>query len=1192
MRKRIWRMSEDRFDYVKPRLELSTEKVELTGIECEPVDGFFVLRSTNGVSVSGIVYSSNPYVICTTPQFEGTENRITFKTMDVKFQDGDVLDGEFTIVTNQNEIKLPYTITFVGARLTTSVGEIGTLQEFVRFAEDNHWTEAIQIFYSDRFEHLMRYQSPKLKLLYKGYRRGAANEKNFEEFLVAAGLKKRTTFTVNERKIEFYNLEENQKESIEITRNTWGYIEIDVHSDNDFVTVEKEKITSDFFLGSNLSLNYYVHKNKLHAGKNVAKITFDSFYEHKEIVIIASPSAKEDVSYVENLNFHKLQYDFTRIYLEYRLNRLTTGDWCNSSLELIDKFEKREEELYEDENEFFPIMKKNSFYQLMKAHALIANRQRQDALWIIQDLKRDIEDKKSVEWAYLLYLCTLIEKEESYVDRLTAEIEHIFNEHSEDVRIFWFLTFLRKEYINNTGQKYQAIKQWVMGGYNSPYLMVEAFYLLSQEPFLMASFDAFNVLVLNFARKHHCITKDLALQVAYILENAEEYNELIYLIAKDAYDAFPEKELQMAIITNLLKNEKFGERYLHWYEDAIYEKMHVTGLYEAYIRSLPEDFAGELPELVTMYFRYDNALPYDAKALVYSNVIGHRSAAPHVYEQYLRTIEDFAVAQLNEGRINDNLAAIYQDLLNLGLISSNIADKMSKLLFTRKIACLSKRITRVILLEEHLREPIIRNVYDGITYMPILSENFVLLLETDEGTLIADSESCYIEQMIHYERFYEDIRKNAAENLDYIIHDFSTRFEAGDFKREDLQYIENFLNSDALSLEYKSTLYSKILPFLREHSREDILEKHLLLMKPYMYLDSKLMTYMIGVAINNGFYDEAYGLVTHYNGWSVDPQSLIKLCNYRIVYQEFASDDFLITLAAALLSKDTVSEQTVGYLNRYYMGPTNDMMRVWKLTVANRMKSEQLAERLIMQMLFTENIVESCGELFERYMEHNPNRMVVEAYLTFFARRYLISDESVPSVLFLMLEKYYLLDVELNDSCKIALMKYLANMKELSEKRYDILNQLIRTFIRRNIYFAFYKKADMKLQIKYHLYDKTFVEYRTTPGKKLRFVYENQDGEVVEEDMIEMYEGIYVKQVVLFFGDSLKYNIYSEDSMTPIAASSAVYEKIDDAEEEGRYALLNSIQNAICFDEDEHLSKDMKRYQGLDEVTKQLFTVI
>ena len=157
-------------------------------------------------------------------------------------------------------------------------------------------------------------------------------------------------------------------------------------------------------------------------------------------------------------------------------------------------------------------------------------------------------------------------------------------------------------------------------------------------------------------------------------------------------------------------------------------------------------------------------------------------------------------------------------------------------------------------------------------------------------------------------------------------------------------------------------------------------------------------------------------------------------------------------------------------------------------------------------------------------------------------------------------------------------MKYLANMKELSEKRYDILNQLIRTFIRRNIYFAFYKKADMKLQIKYHLYDKTFVEYRTTPGKKLRFVYENQDGEVVEEDMIEMYEGIYVKQVVLFFGDSLKYNIYSEDSMTPIAASSAVYEKIDDAEEEGRYALLNSIQNAICFDEDEHLSKDCLLY--------------
>ncbi len=88
---------------------------------------------------------------------------------------------------------------------------------------------------------------------------------NLEEFLVAVGLKDAVDFTVRERKEEFYRVSENRKETLVVAKNTWGYIEITVESDSPFVTVEKDLITTDYFLGSTMLLNYYMHKNRMHA---------------------------------------------------------------------------------------------------------------------------------------------------------------------------------------------------------------------------------------------------------------------------------------------------------------------------------------------------------------------------------------------------------------------------------------------------------------------------------------------------------------------------------------------------------------------------------------------------------------------------------------------------------------------------------------------------------------------------------------------------------------------------------------------------------------------------------------------------------------------------------------------------------------------------------------------------------------
>ena len=42
---------------------------------------------------------------------------------------------------------------------------------------------------------------------------------------------------------------------------------------------------------------------------------------------------------------------------------------------------------------------------------------------------------------------TLMEREPSYVDKMTYEIEMIFRENPDSVLLFWILTFLKEEYI-------------------------------------------------------------------------------------------------------------------------------------------------------------------------------------------------------------------------------------------------------------------------------------------------------------------------------------------------------------------------------------------------------------------------------------------------------------------------------------------------------------------------------------------------------------------------------------------------------------------------------------------------------------------------------------------------------------------------------------------------------------------------
>ena len=63
--------------------------------------------------------------------------------------------------------------------------------------------------------------------------------------------------------------------------------------------------------------------------------------------------------------------------------------------------------------------------------------------------------------------------------------------------------------------------------------------------------------------------------------------------------------------------------------------------------------------------------------------------------------------------------------------------------------------------------------------------------------------------------------------------------------------------------------------------------------------------------------------------------------------------------------------------------------------------------------------------------------------------------------------------------------------------------------------------------------DKTVVEYRAEPGSRVAIHYKIErgnytEGEYRQEDMKDMYGGIYAKAFILFFGEQLQYYIMEE----------------------------------------------------------------
>ena len=689
MRKRIQQLANGKFDNNGPKLSLSTEKIELEALEGKDETGSFVITSTNQVKMRGIIYSSNPRMECLTPQFEGEEVRIRYQFHSEGLIEGDIQKGEFFIVCNQGEYNLSFVVSISRLYADSSFGKIKNLDDFCRLAKENY-DEAYRLFYSSNFKNLIR--EDKDRILYEGLRMQPQSALVVETFLIASHHKKKVEVAFEETEKSFYGVQEQQKEQLEIQKPQWGAVRIHVSSDADFLIPGKQIITENDFIGSTCFYEYYIDADAMHAGKNFGRLCFELPDQSFLYTVTASSKEREEEREVsEHREAGQARTELMQLYIDYRLKRIVTGVWAKSSVELLDHLAILEPE--------------EPMHRLMKAQALLINRQKQEASWILTDYKRECLDRTTPVWGYYLYLCTLMEREESYVDRLTEEIEQIFHHYPENSMLFWILLFVKDEFYRNSSRRFKAIEQWIGRGFHSPYLYLEAYYLIWQDPYLLSGLNDFTLKILRWAAKQDAISKDIALQVRNLLPEQREYQKKWYPVLEKCYEADPSEEMVAAICTYLIRGQQFAPKYHVWYERGIDSEIRITNLYEAFLISMDPNEVTAIPKMIQLYFQYNSGLSYRYMAVLYVNIIAAKEKQPDVYHKYRRNMEQFALAQMEAGHMDDNLAILYQEILPVSILNEELAHKAAEVLFVHKLCCENRGIAKAYILHWQLKAP-------------------------------------------------------------------------------------------------------------------------------------------------------------------------------------------------------------------------------------------------------------------------------------------------------------------------------------------------------------------------------------------------------------------------------------------------------------------------------------------------------
>ncbi len=1187
MKERINRLARGILDGETPKVVVMPEKIEETVQAKKMIVMEFHVNSGNGMHIKGLAYTSHTRVTVLTPAFGGLRNRVSYQVDTSYLENGDVIEGGFDLVTDGGEIRLPFTFHIqLGASGKTLAG-LRTVEDLALLAKAEPET-ALRLFHYQDFGETHILQDRYNRAVYDGLKGHGDRGNQMEEFLVALKAKEPVTLTVSGKRRKYGYPVDPVEDAIQIRKDRWGYISVEAQADGDFLELPKKHFENGDFKEDSCMVPYRILPGRLHRGKNLGCIRLNTVKETWIVPFEVEGDETTDAAYVDQSRFRRAYCRFLKLRLD---------EACGA----VHKAAGREP-MFQELDVMRSVPGDKVLAALWMAETLIRSGKREPAGLLLDECRDEIlmARKDHVEqYCFFQYLSQLIWPNESQKASLLRLVQKYLLEGGHP-----FLSFIRLELDEEARSAPLSLlsdmRQLYEEGLRSPFLYLKAFQILKEHPKALDKLDDLEIRVLYFAARKKIVDQELALQTAKLAGEEKHYQKWIHRLLVLLYEEHPKQPILEGICSMMIKGECRGREDFRWYELALEKGVSLTRLYEHYLYSLPEDYGHLLPKEVLLYFTYGHDLDDRARSVLYQNILQYMAPSSKLYQEYERDMEQFAMDQLFQSKIDSHLAVIYDRMILKDMIDEPVAKVLPAVLRSFKIACGNRQMKYVIVRYEELSQEDMYLLTDGVAYVPLYSDRPVILFQDAYGNRYSDVR--YTKTPVMAGQGLEE-RCFAVAPEHPMLSLAACRQIAGaeTMERGQVRVLERALRELPVNTLYRKALLAKVIDYYRKQAGDE--DSGECECSYLLTLDAKAMTQeerlkVCETLISQDYLEESYKLLRNFGWEGMDVRRLSKLCRKLILKKLFKTDVFLLKLAFQAFDKGATDAVLLDFLCGRFNGSSRQMFKLLSQSVSARAETYDLEERLLCQMMFSGDI-RHLDQTFRFYSRRKVlNETVLRAYFTVRSIGYFLKHEMVEDDVFAYLEATV---NQTDDLAKVPMISLLALTKHYSECRTlegdqkALCRRVTELLLEEGLVFPYTKKLSAFIPIPHDILDKAMVCYEGNKDDDLELEIRIAPDEAQphREVLQRIYQGIFVCKKVLFEGETLEYTIYKLDKRagkrTKVAEGTVSCELPEGSLKESRYASLNEMGLCLGMKEEAGLKRSMQEYLVKSAALEELF---
>lgn len=1176
MREYINRLARGNFIYKRPVVELETEAVSGDITAGESAQFNFKLSADE--EIKGVVYSDNRRVSFENSSFCGTELNIVY-TVDAKgLKEGNTVSGKMTFVSNAGEQTVKFDFSVIEQRVTTSSGDAYNMFHFANLVQLSP-EEAAGVFKSLEFKRIFLKDDTALVNIYDTVKNTPNVNEAMEEFLIAVRKKSPVTVDVSYTEKVFSDFTESCKESIEITRSGWGYVELYLSTDSDFIELKTDRITSEDFTGSRYELEYVIHAQKLHAGKNFAGISIRTFTQEYYVSIEVDTEGIERTQYERK---HAL-LELTREYLAFRMKRQDKKSWQDHSNRIIDRIRGIDDT--------------DTFFKLAQAQVLLTQNREEEALWLVENVKDEIlgsKDKDIEKYCYFLYVSALAYKNKSYTFGAVQTIKEYYENGNDTWRILWALLYIDSTQDSNISIKLIRLKDAFHNGCISPVIYYEALQIMNKQPTLLRVLNDFEIQVLLFGCKYKVISSKLASYACELISN-EKLAQMKYLKLLNAFnDLFDSDEILNVLVTHMIRNELIGPQYAALYEKGILRGLRITRLYEFYMESLDKNGMKRLPQIVLRYFAYESALSRQAESYLYANIITNLGNSRDTMNVYGARIEKFGFEQMRQGYIDEFLTIIYEYLFRNMVVNEDTAGFLSRYLFTYKITVFDPQIASVLVKHKELRKGKRYRIVNQTAYVQMYTKDCVVMFEDTEKAVRKGNIHYEIERVYENPLYMESVCGYCSNDLYIRLYLYERSLERRKYDEETASLCMQLMENGYINSQTRANMNEWLIMYYHDCYQGEDFDAHFADIHKDE-LNEAAAAMLIENCISNGMNRAAFELIEIYGFDGVSAVKLLRMIR-NIIADGVITDEnkVLMQCCCYVFEQGKYDENVLSYMAEHYNASSRKMYLVWRACMGFKVECTALAERIIAQRLFMGCLGDRLSEVFAYYYQNRAKENVVIAYAAENAYQYFIKKNEIDVKVFEYIAACLLEKRTVPQVCKAAYLSYYADFggEQLSDSHILLLQKLLNELCSENIFFEFYKAYKGRLKLPYNAVDKTIVEYRAKPSAKVEIYYRRNEAEEYTREVLSCKTaGVYTKSFVLFYGENVQYYFVEEgkDGSYKTDVCSVLCNNVTPNTVQGRYDDINDMLVSMEMHDMATMKKLMREYCVQNYISLQLF---